>query len=756
MMSMSLPSEPAYYLALAIAILLVGIAIGRLLRRASREHQAEQHFHAIFDHAMLGMARSGLDKCWIEVNPALCKMLGYSAAELTGKTWAELTHPDDLPENTARFAAVLRGEADGYEMEKRFIRPDGSVVHTAIAARGIRKANGTIDSFSVVIEDITQRRETERQLARQVERSRVLLELPLKAEQLAEREFVQFALEQAETLTGSSIGFLHFVNADGESIELVAWSRNTLEKYCSAAFDCHYPITQAGIWADAARTKAPVIINDYATAANKRGLPDGHSTLTRLLSVPVTEGGAVRMMTGVGNKAKDYTALDVETLQLIGNETWRIVRRQRADVALRQATQVVNASPVVCFRWAASDGWPVVFVSDNVQQWGYSADDLKAGRPPFAELVHPDDRQRITAEITRHTATGQSAYEQEYRLITAENQVIWVVDRTQVLRDDDGAVVFHDGVLTDITERKQQQLKISENLLQQQKLNRRLEEANNQLLQSEKMASIGQLAAGIAHELNNPIGFVHSNLGTLDGYLHDLMDIIDTYERIINAPDSTCRNSPALEHIKEERDFAFLKNDIFNLVAESKDGLGRVRKIVQDLKSFSRVGEQDWQEADLHQGLDSTLNIVWNELKYKCKVVKEYGVIPHIHCLISQLNQVFMNLLVNAGHAIETEGTITIRTGCSGDDQVWVEVSDTGKGIARENISRIFEPFFTTKPVGKGTGLGLSLSYSIVERHRGRIEVDSEPGRGTTFRVMLPIHPPLGVIGKAAGDMPTA
>ncbi|UCV09283.1 PAS domain S-box protein [Dechloromonas denitrificans] len=752
MMSLPLPSAPEHYLTLAIAILLCGIAIGRLLRRPAREREAEQHFHAIFDHAMLGMARSGLDKCWIEVNPALCKMLGYSAAELTGKSWTEVTHPDDLPENAAKFAAVLRGEADGYEMEKRFIRPDGSVVHTAIAARGIRKANGAIDSFSVVIEDITQRRETERQLARQVERSRVLLELPLKAEQLAEREFVQFALEQAETLTGSSIGFLHFVNPDGESIELVAWSRNTLEKYCSAAFDCHYPITQAGIWADAVRTKAPVTINDYATAANKRGLPDGHSTLTRLLSVPVMEDGAVRMMTGVGNKATNYTPFDVETLQLIGNETWRIVRRQRADVALRQATQVVNASPVVCFRWAACDGWPVVFVSDNVQQWGYSADDLKAGRPAFAELVHPDDLARVAAEVARHTAAGQASYEQEYRLITADNQVIWVVDRTQVLRDDDGQVVFYDGVLTDITERKQQQLKISENLFQQQKLNKRLEEANNQLLQSEKMASIGQLAAGIAHELNNPIGFVHSNLGTLDGYLRDLMDIIDTYERIINAPDSTCQQSPALEHIKEERDFAFLRTDIFNLVAESKDGLGRVRKIVQDLKSFSRVGEQEWQEADLHQGLDSTLNIVWNELKYKCKVVKEYGVIPHIHCLISQLNQVFMNLLVNAGHAIESEGTITIRTGCTGEDRVWVEVSDTGKGIAPENISRIFEPFFTTKPVGKGTGLGLSLSYSIVERHHGRIEVDSEPGRGSTFRVVLPIHPPFAPSDKTATE----
>ena len=585
---------------------------------------------------------------------------------------------------------------------------------------------------------------TENQLAEQVERSHVLLNLPLKAGQITEREFMQHALEEAEALTRSAIGFIHFINDDEESIELVAWSRNTLEKYCTAGYDTHYPITQAGIWADAARQQTAVVINDYENAPDKHGLPDGHSALTRFLSVPVIENGKVCMVAGVGNKARDYSTFDIDTLQLIANETWRIVCRQRVETRLKLAMQVVNASPVVCFRWAATEGWPVVFVSDNVRQWGYPPEDMKAGRPPFADIVHPDDLTRVSEEVMQNTAAGKSNYEQEYRVITADNKTIWVVDRTRVLRNPDGSVAFYDGVLTDITERKEQQIFLSDNLAQQQKLNKRLEEANNQLLQSEKMASIGQLAAGIAHELNNPIGFVHSNLGTLDGYLHDLMAIIDAYEKLIASPEVAAEHQKAAQRILEERDFNFLKSDIFSLVAESKDGLGRVKKIVQDLKSFSRVGEQNWQEADLHQGLDSTLNIVWNELKYKCKVIKEYGDIPPVYCLISQLNQVFMNLLVNAGHAIETQGTITIRTTRQDEDSICVEVSDTGKGIAPEHIHRIFEPFFTTKPVGKGTGLGLSLSYSIVERHHGRIEVSSTPGVGSTFRVILPIHPQPG------------
>jgi signal transduction histidine kinase len=174
---------------------------------------------------------------------------------------------------------------------------------------------------------------------------------------------------------------------------------------------------------------------------------------------------------------------------------------------------------------------------------------------------------------------------------------------------------------------------------------------------------------------------------------------------------------------------------------ESKEGIVRVRTIVQDLKDFSRVDSaQEWQWASLHQGIDSTLNVVASEVRYKADVVKEYGRIPDIECLPSQLNQVVMNLVVNAAHAMGPQrGCITLRTGTEGDD-VWLEVADTGCGIPAENLSRVFDPFFTTKPIGKGTGLGLSLSYGIVQKHRGHIDVRSEVGKGTTFRVVLPVR----------------
>lgn len=405
------------------------------------------------------------------------------------------------------------------------------------------------------------------------------------------------------------------------------------------------------------------------------------------------------------------------------------------------AMQVVNASPVICFRWRAAEGWPVVFVSDNVATWGYTVEALMDGKPPFADMIHPDDRARIVDEVVRHTAEGRRDYVQEYRLLTADHQVIWVTDRTNVVRNEQGEVEFYDGILTDITERRQSALELTETLTAQRQLNKRLEEAHNQLLQAEKMASIGQLAAGIAHELNNPIGFVHSNLGTLDAYVRDLMEIVDAYDDAQASTEAPAIHQARIARLKETRDFAYIRQDIGQLLSESRDGLSRVRKIVQDLKNFSHVSGQQWDWADLHQGLDSTLNIVWNELKYKCQVVKEYGDIPKVYCLISQLNQVFMNLLVNAGHAIETKGIITIRTVRLGNEEIAIEISDTGKGIAPEHLTRIFEPFFTTKPVGKGTGLGLSLAYGIVNTHHGRIDVSSQPGIGTTFRVIIPIQP---------------
>jgi signal transduction histidine kinase len=269
---------------------------------------------------------------------------------------------------------------------------------------------------------------------------------------------------------------------------------------------------------------------------------------------------------------------------------------------------------------------------------------------------------------------------------------------------------------------------------EQEQLIRKLEQANNQLLQSEKLAAIGQLAAGVAHEINNPIGYVFSNLQTLAGYVHDLLRIIDAVDGADNLSD--------LRQLKQSLEYDYIRSDVEALINESGDGIDRVKRIITALKDFSHIEEEEFRPADLHRGMDTTLNVVNNELKYKAEVIKEYGDLPEVECIPSQINQVVMNLLVNAAHAIEQQfGRISLRTGHEGD-WVWLEVEDNGKGIEPRLLNRIYEPFFTTKPVGKGTGLGLALSYNIIQKHHGRIEVDSEVGQGTRFRIWLPVRQP--------------
>jgi len=281
--------------------------------------------------------------------------------------------------------------------------------------------------------------------------------------------------------------------------------------------------------------------------------------------------------------------------------------------------------------------------------------------------------------------------------------------------------------------------------LQQQELAQAhdtLKQSQAQILQQEKMASVGQLAAGVAHEINKPMGFISSNLSSLAKYLERLAAFIRTIEEKLpqDPPDEE------LAALRKKLKIDYILEDAAHLVEESLDGADRVKKIVQGLKNFSRIDQAERLAADINECLDSTINIIWNELKYKCEVKKEYGELPKTVCNPQQLNQMFMNLLVNAAQAIETRGEIRIKTWAD-QDWIYTRISDTGSGIPQDKIKRIFEPFYTSKEVGKGTGLGLSIVYDIVvKNHQGDIQVESEEGKGTSFTVKIPVvtTPPPG------------
>jgi two-component system NtrC family sensor kinase len=263
------------------------------------------------------------------------------------------------------------------------------------------------------------------------------------------------------------------------------------------------------------------------------------------------------------------------------------------------------------------------------------------------------------------------------------------------------------------------------------------------------MASIGQLAAGVAHEINNPTGYVSSNLKTLSEYSEDLLEILGVYRDLLSEVSEVVEGKRTLSELQrrvedirareEKIDMGYILDDVPALIRESREGTERIKEIVLSLKNFAHPGEEKYTYADINKNIESTLNVVWNEIKYKATVTRDYAELPEVECYPQQLNQVFMNMLVNAAQAIKTKGDITIRTR-SLEDAVEISISDTGIGIPEENLARIFDPFFTTKEVGKGTGLGLNVGYNIVKKHKGTIDVKSKVGEGTTFTIRLPVH----------------
>ncbi len=429
----------------------------RRMQAMLRENEA--HFRLFYENAPTAYQSLGEEGELIDVNPVWLKLLGYTPEDkprLLGRAFADFLAPEQAPLFAERFSRFkASGEARGVEFD--MLRRDGGRLTVAIDGRVGHDITGRFQHTHCVLHDITERRAFEATLALEARRAQSLLQLPHAAERMSEAEFMQYGQELAEDLTESQIAFIHFVNADAETIELVAWSRRTLDSYCTAAYDRHYPVSQAGIWADALRRKAPVVFNDYPAYPDKHGLPEGHAELKRLISVPVIENGRVVMLTGVGNKPGDYSEMDVETVQLISNEVWRIVHQRRADRSLHESEAhlrgILRATPVGI--GAVKDRVIMEVNETMLRMTGYSREELIG---QSSRMLYPSDAEfeRVGREkYAQIRAHGIGALETRWRRKDGEIRDIFLSSAQTDPDDLDQGVTFS---AQDITARKRDEM----------------------------------------------------------------------------------------------------------------------------------------------------------------------------------------------------------------------------------------------------------------------------------------------------------
>jgi two-component system, NtrC family, sensor kinase len=432
---------------------------------------------------------------------------------------------------------------------------------------------------------------------------------------------------------------------------------------------------------------------------------------------------------------------------------WDVTESRRVQEELRQSRErfelAVQGSKDGIWDWNIRTG--EVFYSPRWKaQLGYEDHEVPNQFEEWEGRLHPDDRERTLSTVRKYLDGELADYQVEHRLRHKDGSYRWILTRGVAYRDPDGKPYRMAGSHTDITARKraEQQLFEQNQRLQELALSERLaleelKQAQSRMVETAKLAGLGQMVAGVAHEINNPLSYVSNNVAVLQRDLGDLAELLALYRRadgLIAAHDPDL--SRQIRELCDRVDMDYTLANMPALLNRTRDGLVRIQQIVKDLRVFARLDQSDLNEVDLNAGIESTATIVLGHAKKKqVKVELDLAPLPPVTCYPAKINQVIMNLVSNAIDACDEGGTVTLRTRPEGGG-VRIEVQDDGCGIDPAVRERIFEPFFTTKPVGIGTGLGLSISYGIVQDHGGRIDFDSQPGRGTRFVVHLPLRPP--------------
>jgi PAS domain S-box-containing protein len=771
-----------------------------------------------------------------QCNNTLSSTLGYSKEEIIGRPVFEIYHPDCLEEVQNTFKLFLdKGEVRDKELHLR--KKDGSRLDVSLNVSSVHDKDGGILYSRSTLRDIT---ESKRSHAINASR----LHLMQFAATHSLDELLEETLNEAEKLTGSVIGFYHFVDDDQRSLTLQNWSTRTKAEFCKAeGKGLHYPIAEAGVWVDCVYQRTAVIHNDYASLPHRKGMPEGHAAVIRELVVPVSRGDKIKAILGVGNKPSDYIEKDVETISLLADLAWEIAERKRAQDALAKSEArfrrlAENARDAI-YRMALPDGAYEYMSPAATELFGYAPEEFYASSQLVRKIIHPEWRGYFEEEW-RKLLQGEMPPTYEYQIIHKSGDARWMNQRNILIRDDEGRIVAIEGIVTDITERKkaEEQIQHLKNYLSNiidsmpsivvgmnrdetvTQWNRQAEEISGisateavgrpitdllpdfspwiagmrgemdrqrpasmeklliekggkrrfydlmlypligngvegavvriedvterariqeLMIQTEKMISVGGLAAGMAHEINNPLGII--------------TQAAQNIERRVS-PELPANRKAAeelgvsLEGIKAY----FERRQIPEFIGSIREASLRASRIIANMLQFSRCAGTTMQPASLAGIMDQALELAASDYDLKKKydfrsieIIRDYAPdMPEVPMVPVEIEQVMLNLLKNAAQAMmltpaDRKPAIILRLRRE-ERYALLEVEDNGPGMKEEVRRRVFEPFFTTKEPGMGTGLGLSVSYMIVtQNHKGLMEVESKPGKGACFRVRLPL-----------------
>ncbi|MEL6223987.1 MAG: PAS domain S-box protein [Cyanobacteria bacterium J06627_8] len=718
--------------------------------------ESEERYRSIYDQASVGLANATLDGKIISANSCFCNLLGYTQAELLTKTVMEITHPDDrlriLPEHRRLFT----GEIAFFFQEKRYSCKDGSFIWANTQVSIVRDVEGNPKHTLAVIQDITSRKEAE--IANQ--QSQQFLKTVLDAFPLTifwkDRQSVylgcneNFArdagLPTPEAIAGKTDYDMPW--ADTEASAFRADDRQVMES-ASAKLGITETLLKADgsqIWLET--NKIPLrgldgqvvgVLGTYHDISRRKQAEFQISSLlnrTQLLNYISAEiRDSLDLEVILQNSVNAiFSALATSSCTFAWYEQPELCETAECKrlKVIKERKQTGLSSAIGTYSF---DAFPSVF--EHIERnCLYRIDHLDELSDDNLHAFLRSMGLYTFLCLPIHTTGGKTGSLQVGRML---GEKAWDSNEIDLLQDigNQMAIAIYQAQLYEESQCKTQELKRSYQELQ---------EAQIQLVQSEKMSSLGQLVAGIAHEINNPVNFIYGNLEIALSYAKSLADVISQFQTSYpDMPDE-------VRTFIRDKDVDYIISDFPELLHSMGNGAERIHEIVQSLRTFSRLDQADYKAVNLHESLDSTLVILQNRLNGRAgnpeiQVIKDYEDLPLIECYSGLLNQVFMNLLANAIDAIEEKqtnhgpdfsGCVTINTQVVSDDKVTISIKDNGIGMDQQTREKIFNPFFTTKPVGIGTGMGLSISYQIVTgNHQGQLSCFSTPGQGTKFLIEL-------------------